>query len=258
MLRKIGVSKELRFFLGLLLALLLYLAVSAFFVYPHFTGKYSGREAISSSFDEMVTPQLPVIIIDAGHGGVDGGACDQDGNLEKDINLGIARNLQNFFALSGYETVMTREDDVSLQREEDNGKSRKRNDLLARVDFTEKVGNAVFVSIHQNAFPQSRYRGLQVFYSPNHPDSRLLAECIRNKNREMLDSGNAREVKRAGEEILVLDRCQSPAVLVECGFMSNAEDSRLLRDENYRRKLAFMLYAAICEYAEEMKEPAIR
>lgn len=189
-----------------------------------------------------------VIIIDPGHGGEDGGAVSTSGVMEKDINLQIAKFFRNYCSLSGLETVMTRNSDVLLTSESVGAVNKKRSDLKARVEIASKYDNAVFVSIHQNKFENSRYSGLQVFYSKNNPESAVLASIIKRNNKEMLDISNKREIKPSGREIYVLDNITSPAVLVECGFLSNSDEARKLSTTVYQKELAFMIYSALMEY----------
>ena len=185
---------------------------------------------------------LPVIVIDPGHGGEDGGATSDSGICEKDINLSIALYLSEICRASGLEYRLTRSEDVMLY--EDGKPSRKMQDLSNRLKLTEG-GNCIFISIHQNKFPQSSCRGTQVYYSPNDPDSEKLALSIQHGVRDALQPYNTRNIKKAGSEIFVLDRAQVPAVLVECGFLSNKNDLDLLMSKDYRKKLACVLYAAI-------------
>lgn len=193
----------------------------------------------------------PVIIIDAGHGGFDGGATGISGTIEKDLNLDISKYLASFIKLSGLDCIMTRNDDCELIFDGKQSLTRKHSDLLARVDIAQKYKNCCFVSIHQNKFTSSKYKGLQVFYSKNISSSRELAEIIRKNNQSLVDNTNKREIKVAGKEIFILDKIKSPAVLVECGFLSNAQEEKLLSTEEYKKKIAFMLYCSVIEFVEE-------
>ncbi len=194
---------------------------------------------------------LPVIVIDPGHGGEDGGACSDGGICEKDINLSIALYLAEICRASGLEYRLTRSEDVMLYT--DGKPTRKMQDLSNRLKLTED-GDCVFISIHQNKFPQSSCRGAQVYYSPNDPDSEKLAAAIQNGVKNALQPDNARNIKKAGSEIYLLDRAQVPAVLVECGFLSNKNDLDLLTAKDYRKKLACVIYAAILGYLSDNNE----
>ncbi len=186
---------------------------------------------------------FPVLVIDAGHGGIDGGATSSDGILEKDINLQISKKLARLASAYGIKCVMTRCDDELLGSSSGYG-SRKLRDLQARVDIAKENGNCFFVSIHQNKFPIEKYSGLQVYYSPNNDFSQILARNIRDCTRTYLQSDNNREIKRATSSIYVLNNISSPAVLVECGFLSNRSEASLLCDEIYQKKLCAVIFGA--------------
>lgn len=189
------------------------------------------------------------IIIDPGHGGEDGGAS-ANGILEKDINLAISVSLNSFFELSGYNSHLTREDDRLLYNAgEENRK--KYHDLENRVKYANEFENPVFLSIHQNKFEIPKYKGLQVYYSPNNSQSLQLAENIQSNARTFLDTQNKREIKKADHKIRVLDKLQMPAVLVECGFLSNYDEAQLLSDKSYQNKLAFIVFISTIKFLEE-------
>lgn len=203
-----------------------------------------GRE----SYEEAVSP-FPTIIIDAGHGGEDGGAVGVNGVYEKDINLHIAKLLDQMLRAAGYPTLMTRTEDILLyDRNEDYEGRKKVLDLAARLAVTKEQETAIFVSIHMNSFPQAQYRGLQVYHSPNDSRSIDLANQIQTLTRSLLMPQNDRSIKPSGGRIYLLDRCTIPAVMVECGFLSNPAECELLSTEAYQRKLAVTLFAAITEY----------
>lgn len=188
------------------------------------------------------------IIIDAGHGGEDGGAVSFDGTiLEKDINLDIALKLFDLLRMTGFDVVLTRSNDVLLASEKVTS-SKKRSDLMRRVEIANEYDKPLFISIHQNKFEIEKYNGLQVYYSHNSNESKSIAEAIQKDVKHFLQSNNNRKVKQAGSSIFVLDRIECPAVLVECGFLSNKEELNLLADDLYRRKLSFVLYTAIVNY----------
>lgn len=192
-----------------------------------------------------------VYIIDAGHGGMDGGAVGADGTLEKELNLAVAKKLAAILEASGSECVMTRSDDRMLV---DNSVKthRKMQDLRARVEAAEKAALTdkipVFISIHMNNFTSRNYSGLQVWYSKNDERGKLLADCIQKSARENLDSENKRETKAAGSSIYVLDRIKVPAVLVECGFLSNPDECAKLREDEYQTALAMTIFAGVAAF----------
>ena len=189
------------------------------------------------------------VIIDAGHGGPDGGTSSQDGTLEKDINLMIAHKLNDFLISMGVETVMIRTDDVSVHDDDaETIREKKVSDIKNRLSVLNNTDNSVFVSIHQNHFSQEKYSGTQVFYSKNNPDSRVLADSIRHSVITGLQPENSREIKQSGQEIYLLYHAENPAVMVECGFLSNIEETEKLKDERYQRKLALFIALGIFDF----------
>lgn len=196
---------------------------------------------------------LPTVIIDAGHGGEDGGASGKGGALEKELNLDIAFKLSNMLRASGVNVIMTREEDILLyDRNADYMGHKKSLDLRARLDIAKSNPNSIFVSIHMNAFGDARYKGLQVWYSKNTNGSKRLADTVQNFVREALQNDNDRKTKAANSSIYLLDRAVCDSILIECGFLSNAEEEALLLDESYRKALAFTIFAAIKEYFSVM------
>ena len=232
----------------------------AFFLIPLFVSVCLGLTLLSTAFcKEEAThtainsdaKKLPVLIIDAGHGGEDGGTVGKNGVFEKELNLKIAENLNALALCSGYETVMTRSEDVLLYDRNVDFKGRKKAlDLLARVKIAEKYDDAIFISIHMNAFPEERYSGLQVYYSKNHESSKMIADEIQATVKNILQPDNGRVTKSADSSIFVLDRITHPAVLIECGFLSNEEECALLSSEEYQKKLALVIFSALSKYIE--------
>ena len=192
---------------------------------------------------------LPVIVIDAGHGGEDGGAVGVDGTLEKDVNLHIAMQLNDILQSMGYKTVMTRTEDILLyDKNSDYHGQKKVQDLATRKRIAEQYDNVVFVSIHMNAFPTEKYHGMQVYYSKNNIKSQQLANSIQSLTTHTLQPDNTRKIKPTNGNIYLLDRLNCPAVLVECGFLSNREECARLANEAYQKKMAFALAFSITQY----------
>ena len=201
------------------------------------------------SDNEVKEEKIPKIIIDAGHGGADGGAVGCDGTVEKEINLQIAKKLRSLCLLFGYEVIMTRNDDDSIC--DKNAKSirqQKISDIKNRFEIIKNNPDALFVSIHQNIYSSPRYCGAQTFYSKNMESSGILAEYIQKSVTEMIQPENTREIKMSGTEIYLLYHAQSTAVMVECGFMSNPEEMKKLRDNEYQKKMAFSILCGINNY----------
>lgn len=221
--------------------------VAAYFISCYFAGERS--EFLAASHIENI-PELPVIVIDAGHGGIDGGASAPDGGMEKEINLDVANRLFSLLKFSGVDCVMTRTED-KLLADESMKSHRKMTDLKNRLavlnDITKSGREAVFVSIHMNNFSIPKYSGLQVWYSQNDERSKNIAERVQSFAKTYLDSANGREIKKAGSGIYLLDRAKAPAILIECGFLSNPEEYEKLKTSEYRNKLAVAVYGAICD-----------
>ena len=190
----------------------------------------------------------PVIVLDAGHGGMDGGAVS-GGIRESEINLAIAEKARKMLTLLGYRVVMTRETDTLLADE--NAKTvrqQKRSDLENRLKIMAGTPGAVGVSIHQNHFSQSYVHGAQVFYGKAEGSERL-AELIQKNIAGHLQTDNRRRIKEADSSLYILcNNTGNPAVMVECGFLSNPQDAENLQREQYQGTLAFLIAASLMEY----------
>jgi len=200
-----------------------------------------------------VSDARPVIVIDPGHGGEDGGAVAPDGTLEKTLNLEFSKTLCNTCKLLGIEAVMTRDTDTLLYDKysdlSDYTGKKKVYDLKNRLRFTEELGeNTVFVGIHMNKFSDPKYSGTQVYFSPNSPDSMSLAEGIQNKVKSALQPDNNRVIKKAGSSIFLLKRLKIPAVLAECGFLSNEAETLRLSTTEYKKEFSLTTAVAIGEF----------
>ncbi len=209
---------------------------------------FERRRGVASSAGEAEVR----VVIDAGHGGEDGGTSGADGTREKDVNLAVASAVYDMLSASGIGCVMTRTEDKLLYDEygdlSDYTGKKKIYDLKNRLRRADEHEGAVLVSIHMNAFSSKKYSGLQVYYSPNNPGSATLANLIQSTVRTYIQPENDRETKRAGKSIYLLDRIRSEGVLIECGFLSNDEECRLLNDPAYRQRLALAIASAISEY----------
>ncbi len=191
------------------------------------------------------------IILDAGHGGEDGGAIGVDGIIEKDINLSITLKVRDYLKVSGYKVIMTRETDTAIYDDTAEGlKNKKRSDLHNRakmINDNSCEGN-IFVSIHQNKFPDSKYFGTQIFYSKNDSKSQTLASGIKDSVVGLIQPDNTREIKPADKRIFLLNKAEIPAVVVECGFLSNKEEASKLIKDDYQSQMAFCIYCGIINY----------
>lgn len=191
----------------------------------------------------------PLIVIDAGHGGEDGGTVSEKGYVEKDINLSISKKLSAFFTLCGYETIMIRDEDKMIY---DSGsstiRSKKSSDLHNRTNIVNSYTNCLLLSIHQNHYTESKYSGAQVFYSPNNESSVELAQLIQNSIVSTLQKSNTRQIKKSGSEIYLLYHSLAPAVMVECGFLSNTNEAELLISEQYQKKMSLAILKGTMEF----------
>ena len=193
--------------------------------------------------------QAPDYILDAGHGGFDGGASSAKGLPEKDINLQITLQLRELLERSGYTVLLTRESDT------DTGapnaatiREKKRTDIANRYRLMQEYPDAVFLSIHQNHFTQSKYDGAQFFYAPSSDASRALAGCFRDAVRAQLQPDNTREIKPCGDSVYLIYHAPGVAVLAECGFLSNPQEAERLANPAYQQQVAFALYTGILRY----------
>lgn len=188
------------------------------------------------------------IIIDAGHGGEDGGASSCSGILESQINLEIAERLNDLMHLLGYNTIMTRTEDISIYTEGTTLSQKKVSDLKERVRIANTTESAVLISIHQNQYPDDRYHGAQVFYAPT-KGSRTLAENMQTIFVTTINPGSKRRAKSA-DGIYLMQKVACPAILVECGFLSNREEEILLRSKEYQVKICSIIAASVSSNAE--------
>ena len=202
-------------------------------------GFYADRMA------EVSAPAIPpTLVIDAGHGGIDGGAISDDGTRESDINLAIALKLDCIVRFSGQKTVMTRLDD---SRKTDILSYSEREDLKARAELVNSTENAVLVSIHQNDFPTAQPKGAQVLYSA-FGDSERLGKRMQELLVSRLDPENRRLAAPAPADLYLTSHTFCPAVLVECGFMSNNFEVLKLKEDSYQKSLALVIASACLEY----------
>lgn len=171
----------------------------------------------------------------------------KDGTVEKNINLNISLKLEQFCKLLGYKTVMIRNDDSSVSGNS-NKSNTKVNDMYNRLEYMSKYNNGIFVSIHVNKFESSTAKGAQVFYSPNIEGADILAESVQSSIVSNLQNGNKRVIKKATKNIFLLYNAKVPAIIAECGFLSNDEDLTNLKNDEYCNKLAFSIALGIQKY----------
>lgn len=205
-----------------------------------------GGHIVSLSSNSSAVKEKQLIILDPGHGGEDGGATGIDGTLEKDLNLQVSLKLRDILTVMGYEVIMTRESDISIHDEEaDTTRERKHTDLINRAGMIEKNPDCLYIGIHMNKFPDGKYSGTQVFYSDNNKQSESLADSIQKSVVIKTQPKNTRAIKKATDDIYILKTAQAPAVMVECGFVSNEAELANLKNSDYQSTLAFAIAAGI-------------
>ena len=241
----------LKSFIGVALACLLLLGISLL-LYVAAASFSSILASKKPSVNTSGGKNAPTVVIDPGHGGIDGGAVGVSGSYEKDLNLVIAKETERILSSMGYTVILTRSDDTLPS---DGGKgSRKEQELRARIRVPEEQENAIFVSIHMNRFPDPSVKGMTFYYSPNHPDSHTLAESMRRVMLEKLQGDNRRPMKEATSGIYVLYHTTVPAVLVECGFLSNPLEEAMLKEEDYQNKIAQTISEGIDAFLKKSEE----
>lgn len=197
-----------------------------------------------------VMAEEKIILIDPGHGGFDGGAKSKSGTIEKDINLSISLKLKEDLKSKGYTVYLTREIDEALGMEGKTIKEKKRIDLNKRRSMKKEVKCDVFISIHQNMFPQSKCFGAQVWHGSNEV-SKNLANNIQESLKEVVKDNNKRLSKPAGDSYLILrDDYEGASVLVECGFLSNPEEDEKLKSDEHQSLIVQGISLGIDKYFE--------
>ncbi len=189
------------------------------------------------------------IIVDAGHGGVDGGATSCTGVLESTINLEIAIRLNDLLHFLGYPTYMIRTEDISIHTKGDSIAAKKISDLKERVRIVNETNNALLISIHQNHFEDDRYAGAQVFY-PADSRSESLGKSLQRTIVSALNPGSSRQAKKASG-VYLMEHIENPGILIECGFLSNHQEEAKLRNPEYQKKLCCVIATTIGVYLDE-------
>lgn len=205
-----------------------------------------GSETVTTINQQRPVDRQHRIVIDAGHGGIDGGATSCTGVLESHINLEIALRLENVFHLLGYDTVMIRRTDESIYTQGNTIASQKVSDLKERVRIANETPGAILVSIHQNTYPDSQYRGAQVFYG-NDAQSKQIGQTMQQNIANILNPDNRRKSKEA-KGVYLMEHITVPGILIECAFLTNPEEETLIRDSGYQIKLCAVISSTISSY----------
>ena len=231
-------TKALIKFFAVILIIILAAKISANF-YVH---SEAYKEAVSDVSEKTM------VIIDAGHGGEDCGAIGVGGVYEKDLNLSIATELGKMLSDNGITVVYTRLSDALLYtQEEDIYGIRKISDLKNRCKIAAEYQNAIFVSVHMNSYRSPSCSGLQVYYSEKNEDSYALASAVQLNVKNRLQNDNKRQIK-PGKSMYVLENITNPAILIECGFLTNPEEAQKLSEKEYQKELSFSIFCGIIEY----------
>ena len=206
----------------------------------------SPRDMLTSAKSDQV------IIIDAGHGGEDSGAIGENNVYEKNLNLELALLIGEDLKNRGYTVIYTRTEDKMLYSAEENIKGmRKISDLKNRCKITAEYENPILISIHMNSYGASKYSGLQVYYKDGSDESKALASKIQSSVRSTLQKGNNRQIKN-GADLYLLKNAECTGVIIECGFLSNAEECKKLSEKEYQKELSFSIVCGIIEYINEI------
>lgn len=207
------------------------------------------HEALATSANLDTSWERQVIVLDPGHGGMDGGCVSVNGTPEKGINLAISMCGRDLFNVMGFETVCTREKDVSIHDRGIEGLSnQKKSDMQNRLKIFNGEPKAISLSIHQNQFTDGRYSGAQMFYSETSSSGERLAESMQKQFVSLLQPENTRETKPVGDELYLIHNTENPALMIECGFLSNQEEAAKLESEDYQRQVAFTILTGVFEF----------
>ena len=223
--------------------LLFYILIVSLFL----TATYWGSRATSVIAQKIPMERKHTVIIDAGHGGEDGGATSCTGKLEKEYNLEIAMRLNDLMHLMGLHTKMVRTTDISVYTQGQTIAAKKVSDLKNRVNAVNETENGLLVSIHQNTFSDGKYSGAQVFYAAE-GESQVLAEQLQNTFCQTLNPGSNRRCKRA-DGVYLMEHIEKTGILVECGFLSNVQEAKL-RSSEYQKKLSCVIAATVCNFLD--------
>lgn len=214
-------------------------------------GKNSG-EAVMTAAKVKTSMEKPVIVLDAGHGGMDGGCVSVNEVPEKGINLSIVESLRDGLKILGYDVVCTRESDISIYDEGTEGLSnQKKSDMKNRLEIFSRYSDGISISIHQNQFTDGKYSGAQMFYSEKNSEGEKLAGVMQKQFVSLLQPDNTRETKPVGDELYLLNNTENPAVMIECGFLSNPEEAAKLESADYQKQIAFTVLTGVVEYRTE-------
>lgn len=191
-------------------------------------------------------------VIDPGHGGEDPGKVSPSGIYEKDVNLAVAQKLYVLLQGGGGRAVLTRDKDVALSSNESSVRERKTADLKNRAALAHELGADLYIALHCNSFPQSKWRGAQTFYAPSIPGSKELATFIQDEIASLL--GNTTRKPKTDTTSIIFKEAKVPIVNVEMGFLSNPQEEELLQDPAYQDRIAWAIYSGVVRYLVEYSD----
>ena len=235
-----------KLFYGIIIAVLLLLLVYTI-IKPSDGDPSSTEDFLSTEENATIKKDYPVIVLDAGHGGFDPGKVGVNGALEKDINLSIVKKLQALLEEEGFTVHLTREKDALLGPA--NSTSKKKDDMIARIEMVTQLEPFFTISIHQNSFPNESVSGPQVFYYKDSEESATMAQVIQDVLNSQLSPAKKR-VPQSNTNYYLLTRTPTPTVIVECGFLSNPTEADLLTQDEYQSRVAYSIFIGILSYYE--------
>lgn len=207
---------------------------------------------LNNNLETQTVSSLPVsnhtIILDAGHGNPDGGAVGEDGSIESDLNLKIVLKLQALLESSNCNVILTRSDENGIYEADSNTiREKKISDMKNRVKIANNSNAELFLSIHMNKLEQSEYSGYQTFFKDKDETSKKIAKNVQLSLNNFLKKEKTREIKSISG-IYLTKNVEIPLVIVECGFLSNAEENKILQTDSYQNELAWSIYIGIMDY----------
>lgn len=205
-----------------------------------------GSQAVTTIAESTPIERKHCIVVDAGHGGVDGGATSCTGVLESKFNLSIAQRLNDLLSFLGYDTKMVRTEDISVYTSGETIAQKKISDLKERVRIINETPNSVLLSIHQNHYPDAKYKGAQVFYAGT-DKSQQLAKELQSAFGATINPGSRRSEKKSSG-VYLMEHIDRPGVLIECGFLSNPVEEAALRTEEYQKKICCVIAATVSQF----------
>lgn len=210
---------------------------------------FAARGVRQAAVVSAQTPKMPLVILDAGHGGTDGGSSTADGVKESTINLEVTLKTDAVLGLLGADTLLVRDMDTDLSDSSARSISQKKvTDIRNRVALVNSHPDSILVSIHQNTYSEEKYSGAQVFFSG---EGKTLAESLQKNLAQALDPENQRQAKTISPDVYLMNHVKVPAVLVECGFLSNREEAAKLQSADYQRTLAVTIGVTIVNHLSE-------